>query len=84
MSSKWDSLSAPVYSLMTFMSWVVGESVEKSKEFNRVPIVPGVPVVPNVQFRFMNKIDCEAPRSASPCAFLQCDGVFAVAEENGL
>ena len=40
----------------------------KSKEFNRVPIVPGVPVVPNVQFRFMNKIDCEAPMSASPCA----------------
>src|SRR5215475_8352529 len=31
MSSKWDSLSAPVYILTTFMSWVVGESIEKSK-----------------------------------------------------
>ena len=29
----------------------------------------------------MNKIDCEAPRSASPCAFLQCDGVFAVGKK---
>ena len=30
-----------------------------------VPIVPAVSVVPNVQFRFMSKIDDEAPKSAS-------------------
>ena len=32
---------------------------------NVVPIVPAVSIVPNVQFRFMSKIDDEAPKSAS-------------------
>jgi hypothetical protein len=35
-----------------------------------VPIVPAVQVVPNVRFRFMNKIDCETPKNAAS-PFLQ-------------